>query len=226
MYFCHFLIHPILRAYIKTIQSHIKIIEKKYSVFSSSKIVVTLNKVAFFSHWMLLEGVLRMVAWKSWFPSRIGRIKLEDQRESDDSEEKPTVKKRRRSKVVVPLQPKTEVQLWVHKSKQNDKGAWANVPCKSIFVSYFNYDHFWVLTPSHGSRGPKDNFVFIVREWKWFIKFHCLKISWHFVSIGIVVLITSRKPNLPYQLWIRTHPYITSAYFWTFSDPPNHPTSA
>ena len=39
------------------------------------------------------------------------QIKGEDHRESDDSEEKPTVKKRRRSKVVVPLQPKTEVQL-------------------------------------------------------------------------------------------------------------------
>ena len=25
---------------------------------------------------------------------------------------------------------------------------------------------------------------------------------------------------------IRYHPYITSAYFWTFSDPPTHPTSA
>ena len=73
-------INLILRAHIKiqnNPKSYQQIIEKKkYSVTSSSKIVVTLNKVAFFSHWMLLEGVLRMVAWKSWFPSRIGRIKL------------------------------------------------------------------------------------------------------------------------------------------------------
>ena len=77
------------------------------------------------------------------------QIEGEDQRESDDSEEKPTVKKRRRSQVVVPLQPKTEVQLWIHKSKQNNKGVWANVPCKSIFVSYFSYAHFWPQAMAH-----------------------------------------------------------------------------
>ena len=43
--------------------------------------------------------------------NRKDQIEGEDQRESDDSEEKPTVKKRRRSQVVVPLRPKTEVQL-------------------------------------------------------------------------------------------------------------------
>ena len=34
-------------------------------------------------------------------------------------------------------------------------------------------------------------------------------------------LIMDRMSNL-----LRDHPYITSAYFWTFSDPPIHPTSA
>ena len=43
--------------------------------------------------------------------NRKDQIEGENQRESDDSEEKPTVKKRRLSQVVVPLQPKTEVQL-------------------------------------------------------------------------------------------------------------------
>ena len=28
------------------------------------------------------------------------------------------------------------------------------------------------------------------------------------------------------QIFLRDHPYITSAHFWTFSDPPTHPMSA
>ena len=196
-----------------------KTIQKIYSAPSCSKTLVTLKKVASSSKWMLLKGLWTMeIPLKLPSQFRIWRIRLKGK----TKENLMVLRKNLLSKKDV----KIKVHLWIHTSKWNNKGAWANAPCKSIFVSYFNYGHFWVLTPSHGSRGPKDNFVFIVREWKWFIKFHCLKISWHFVSIGIVVLITSRKPNLPYQLWIRTHPYITSAYFWTFSDPPNHPTSA
>ena len=43
------------------------------------------------------------------------------------------------------------------------------------------------------------------------------------------ILLASPMPVCTFveePLALRYHPYITSAYFWTFSDPPTHPTSA
>ena len=132
-------------AHTKTIQSQINKswnCGKNLFCSSSSKTVVTQNKVAFSSNWMLLEGLWTMeIALKLRFQFRIRRNKLKGK----TTENLMVLRKNQPSKEDV----KTKVHLWIHTSKQNNKGAWANVPCKSIFVSYFSYDHFWPRVMAH-----------------------------------------------------------------------------